>query len=199
MKKIDQIMKEYNQAEAEKADLEHEIMQLQVDKQALDAEAEAAAKKGDVTLYREKKDAARQAADMLFVRQKQLEGLNCLRTEKEAKEAWKEYADDYNKGFSKAWAAYEKARDSLYSDFMEIVKAQNEALRIREKCAACCGTDPEANLDRSFAMKLMPDKCEPIRLPQLQTADTNFFLTARLAGTDKVPFFNSVIRLHKSV
>ena len=200
MKKIDQMMKEYNQAEAGKADLEHEIKQLQLDQQALDAEAEAAAKKGDVTLYREKKDAARQAADMLFVRQKQLEGLNCLRTDKEAREAWKEYAEAYNKDFLKAWAAYEKARERLYADFMDILNGQNEALKIRAKCAACCGTDPSANLDRIFAMKLIPDKIDRRTIPGqplLDTPDTNFFLQAGLAKADMITPFNKAIRLHQ--
>lgn len=200
MKKIDQMMKEYSQAEAGKANLQSEVAQLEIDQKCLEAEAEAAAKVGNVTLYQEKRDAARQAADMLFVRQKQLEGLNCLRTDKEAREAWKEYAEAYNKDFLKAWAAYEKARERLYADFMDILNGQNEALKIRAKCAACCGTDPSANLDRIFAMKLIPDKLDRRTIPGqplLDTPDTNFFLQAGLAKADMITPFNKAIRLHQ--
>ena len=199
MTKLEKMLKEYDAAQASVEGLKSEIAQLEMDQTRLEMDADAAAKEGNLPLYREKRDAAQLAADTLFVKNKQLEGCSCLRTEQEAREAWEEYAENYGRTFAKNWASYEKARTELYNDFLAMVHGQNAALSTREKCAACCGMDlgerPGQVLDRTFPLQLLPDTGKPIPSLQLNTPDTNFFLQAFGADLD---LFNSVIRLHLS-
>ena len=199
MSKIEKLLADYEKAQASVEGLKGEISSLEKDLIRLEAEADAAAKEGDVTLYQAKREEAKTASDKLFVRRKQLEGTTCLRSEEEAGEAWREYADAYNKTFAKNWAAYMKARESLYHDFLALVHGQEAALSVREKCAACCGLDPGEisgignALDSTFPLQMLPDRAPAFRLPQLRTPDPDFFL--RVFGAD-LDLFNRVIRLH---
>lgn len=203
MTKLEKMLNEYDKAQASVDGLKGEISRLEMDQVRLDMEADTAAKEGDLTLYQAKRDEAKLAADKLFVCRKQLEGASCLRSEQEAKEAWREYADQYNKTFAKNWAAYMKAREALYNDFLALVHGQEAALAIREKCASCCGMAPDeisnglfgSDLDRAFPLELIPDKAPVFMRPQIQTPDTTFYLWA--FGAD-LELFNRVIRLHLS-
>lgn len=201
MTKLEKMLKEYDNAQASVQGLKDDISRLEADQMTLEAEASDAAKSGNVPLYQAKRDEAKTTADTLFVRRKQLEGTSCIRSKQEARDAWDEYVKEYNKTFSKNWSAYEKAREALYHDFLALVHGQEAALSIREKCADCCGMDPESHsglnntLDSIFPLKMIPDKAQGFRPPQLNTPDTNFFLHAYGADLD---LFNRVIRLHLS-
>lgn len=208
MNKLEKMLNEYEQAKAEKAALEKDVAQLQADKERLEKEADAAAQGGELSLYREKRDAAQLATDTLFVRSKQIEKLSVLRTEVEAKAAWKEYADGYNKTFAKSWAAYEKARQDLCAAFLEIVNAQNEALRMRAKCAECAGIPDDgkgfspSGYDRILPMNLIPDERDNINKAYPVYAkgpDATFFLDAKLWDLAKLNLLNDVVRWHKPV
>ena len=201
MTKIEKMLAEYDKAQASVEGLKDEISRLEEARTRLEAEAEAAAKEGDVTLYQAKREEAQTASDKLFVRRKQLEGVSCLRSEEEAGEAWREYAEAYNKTFAKNWTAYVKARENLYHDFLALVHGQEAALSIREKCAGCCGMAPGEisgignALDSTFPLQMLPDRAPAFHRPQLNTPDTDFFL--RVFGAD-LDLFNRVIRLHRS-
>lgn len=200
--KIDKLIKEYNAAMAGKESLANEVERLRTEKINLTAEAEAAAKAGDVETYKQKRDAASLAADNLFVKEKQIEGLSCLRTEDEAKDAWKEFAEDYNKSFGKAWKAYEAKRKDLYNEFLRLVDMQNAMLKKREACGDCCGL-PRASFmdnpaDRVFPIDLLPISAmgEKVIHANFRQPDVAFFFSSLLAGTREASLFNQVIRLH---
>lgn len=203
MTKLEKMLNAYDKAQASVEGLKSEITRLEEDQARLDQEADTAAQAGDLSLYQAKRDEAKLATDTLFVRRKQLEKTSCVRSEQEAKEAWHEYAETYNKTFAKNWAAYMKAREALYNDFLALVHGQEAALAIREKCAACCDMAPDgisgslfgSGLDSAFPMKLIPDNAPSFRQPQLNTPDTQFYLWA--FGAD-LELFNRVIRLHRS-
>lgn len=201
MTKLEKMLNDYTRAQASVQGLKDDITRLEAERIRLEAEADAAAKEGDVDLYQRKRDEAKTANDTLFVRRKQLEGTTCLRSEEEAGEAWREYADAYNKTFAKAWAAYVKARENLYHDFLALVRGQDAALGVREDCARCCGLNPGEisgvgnALDSTFPLQMLPDRAPDFRHPQLDTPDTDFFL--RVFGAD-LDLFNRVIRLHRS-
>ena len=200
-KKLERMMQEYDQALAGKEALAEEVAKLKDAKELQEAQAEAAALQGDIPLYRKIRDEAKETADTLFVREKQLEKLTIRKTEKEARDAWEEYAEDYNKKFVKAWASYEAARSNLYAAFMALVKDQAEAFEIREKCAAIAGIDlglrPGNALDSRFPLKTIPDKKAGTWMqPQLNTPDTNFYL--QLLDNVDLDYFNNVVRLHVS-
>ena len=208
MTKLEKLLNELEQAKASKADLEKEVAKLKADKERLEKEADAAAQEGNIPLYREKRDAAQLATDTLFVRNKQAEKLKILATEDEAKAAWKEYAESYNKAFAKSWATYEKARRDLCAAFLEIVNAQNEALRMRVKCAECAGIPEDgkayspSGYDRSLPMKLIPDERDNLHKPYPVYAkgpDVTFFLDAKLCDPAKLNLLNEVVHWHKPV
>ena len=202
MSKLEKMIKEYNAAIANKENLTKEAERFRAEKDNLTAEAEAAAKAGDVETYKQKRDAAALAADNLFVREKQIEGLNCLRTEEETKAAWSEFAEDYNKGFDKAWRAYEAKRKDLYTDFLKLVDMQNAMLKKREACGDCCGL-PKATIldnpaDRVFPINFLPVMAmeDKIIHAKFRQPDVAFFFSSLLAGTREASLFNKVIRLH---
>ena len=203
MTKLEKMLNDYTRAQASVQGLKDDIARLEAERIRLEAEADAAAKEGDVDLYQRKRDEAKTANDTLFVRRKQLEGTTCLRSEEEAGEAWREYADAYNKTFAKAWAAYVKARENLYHDFLALVRGQEAALGVREDCARCCGLDPgeisgsgASVLDSAFPLQTIPETFPTGRMtPALNTPDTDYYI--RLFGAD-LDLFNRVIRLHLS-
>lgn len=208
MTKLEKMLKDLEQARADKAALEQDMASLKADKERLEGEAEAAAQEGNIPLYREKRDAAQLAGDTLFVRSKQAEKLKILATEDEAKAAWKDYAESYNKGFAKSWATYEKARRDLCAAFLEIVNAQNEALRMRAKCAECAGIPDDGGLfapsgyDNILRMNMIPDeKKNPQRPVMVYTKgpDVAFFLDAQICDPAKIDLLNQVVRWHKPV
>lgn len=208
MTKLEKLLKDHEQAKADKAALEQEMATLKADKERLEGEAEAAAQEGNIPLYREKRDAAQLKADTIFVRNKQAEKLKVLATEAEAKAAWKDYAESYNKAFAKSWAAYEKARRDLCAAFLEIVNAQNEALRMRAKCAECAGIPDDGGFmspsgyDRILHMDMIPDEQKRQRLAgQIFTKgpDVDFFFDAQLCDPAKLDLLNQVVRWHKPV
>ena len=202
MTKLEAMLRDFEAAEASVAGLNNEISRLEMDVVRLDMEADTAAKEGNLSLYQEKRDAAKLAADKLFVCRKQLEGVSCIRTEQEARDAFREYAETYDRTFEKAWAAYVKKRENLYADFVALVHSQNAALKIREKCAALAGIDlgnaPALTLDQLFPMRMLPDMPEgPWARPVLNTPDTNYFL--QLLDNRDLELFNAVVRNHLSV
>lgn len=201
MTKLEKMIKEYNAAILSKNKMTEDAERLRKDKARLMEEAETAAKAGNVAEYKEKKNAAELAEDDLFVKEKQIEGLRCFRTEDEAKDAWREFAEDYNKSFGKMLKAYEDKRKDLYAEFMKLVNIQNEMLKKREVCGDCCGL-PRAYFlnnpaDSAFPVLLLPDKVKTRTiLTSLDQEDVNFFFAAHLAGERENGLWNSVIRLH---
>lgn len=200
MTKLERMQAEYLNAQKARTELEARIPQLEADQEHLAAEADAAAASGDLALYREKKEAAQMAADQVFVIRKQLEAASAYRTLPDAKEAWKEYSEAYGKTFEKAWSAYAKDREALYTSFLALVIGQQAALKIREDLATCCGLDlgdyPGQTLDRTFPLKMIPASFPTGRtMTQLNTPDTDFFVRQFSADLD---LFNKVIRLHQT-
>ena len=58
------------------------------------------------------------------------------------KAAWSEYAKDYNKKFDKRFEEYAKAREALAARYVDLVKAQAQALGARRTFNALLATDP---------------------------------------------------------
>ena len=206
--KIDKLFKDYDRVLAEKSSVEETCAGLEEEVRRLEGEAEAAASKGDFTLYKDKKEAASQAKEALYVSNKHLEALNLLLPKEDAISAWQEYAEGYNRSFEKNWKAYEKARGELFAAFAKLVDQQNEAFKIREKCGACCGERPEESsygfyksFDRSFPMKLLPDSFNYANRPHdsVGLPDTQFFRDYELASEKDDEIFRDVIRLHHSI
>lgn len=205
MTKLEKMLKEYRQALDEQQALEKEIEQLRDDLAKLEKEAEQAAQTGDISSYREKKAAVNDLSDTIFVRDVQLKKMNCFKTRQEAKEAWSEYAEAYNRNFKKAWKAYEQARIDLYEKYMGLVIFQNETLKIRKECGACVGIDDNSKgqLDALFKMEMIPNGMPTdLRAPllALHTPDTDFFRLLKLTmKADTITLLNNVIRLHRPV
>lgn len=208
MTKLEKMLKDLEQARANKAEMEQDMASLKADKERLEGEAEAAAQEGNIPLYREKREEAQLAGDTLFVRSKQAEKLKILATEDEAKAAWKDYAESYNKTFAKSWAAYEKARRDLCASFLEIVNAQNEALRMRAKCAECAGIPDNGGFmnpsgyDNILRMNVIPDERNIPQRPRIvytKGPDVTFFLDAQILDPAKIELLNQVVRWHKPV
>ena len=206
--KIDKLFKDYDRVMAERSSVEETCAGLEEEVRRLEGEAEAAASKGDFTLYKEKKESASQAKEALYVNSKHLEALRLLLPKEDATSAWQEYAEGYNRTFEKNWREYEKARKDLYAAFVKLVNQQNEAFRIREKCGECCGERPEESpygyyksFDKSFPMKLLPDSFNYANRPHdsVGIPDTQFFRDYELASEKDDKTFWNVIRMHHSI
>lgn len=206
MTKLEKLIQQCEQNAAERSTLEKEIEQLQAGLVLLEKEAEAAAQAGNTSLYREKRDAAQLATDSIFVCQKQMEKLSSLAAKQEAIAAWEEYAAAYNKAFSKAWALYEKARQSLFESFMDIVNTQNDALRMRQLCGEAVGIQENQGLyklssyDSKFPLQMIPEGITHSDAHLLVTLpDAELFVRSKLLDSSELRFLNNVVRWHKAV
>lgn len=200
-KTIEELISKHEAARAAEEALKNKIPQLQAKLDQLRTESDAAARKGDLTLYQAKKKEIEDTADAIYLIHAQMEDANHKIPEAEAREAWKDYAEKYGKTFLKAWGDYEKQREQLLESFMALVKGQSAAQKIRERLADCCEIDlgalPGEKLDKLFPMTQIPSVREGgWRPPLLRTPDTDFFL--QLRNNADLDLFNNVIRLHVS-
>lgn len=208
MTKLEKLIKNFDDVQAAKSELEQDVAQLEALKAAAAEGAENAAGAGNVDQYKKNRDEVQALTDTLFVRRKQLEKLSVMASEADAKEAWKEYAEGYNKGQAKAWAAYEKARRDLFAAFIDMTNAQNEALRMRKKCAECAGI-PEgggfmqpSGYDKILPLQMIPDEEIMPRQPipvYTKAPDVLFFLNAKICDPDKIEMLNRVVHFHQPV
>jgi len=146
MKKIEALRKKYDEAVNKKAAMQAEIQKLKADTVTLSEEADAAAQAGNISLYREKRDASQLAADTAHVRERQLEIFTELQPIEDGREAWKEYAGEYGKNFDRAQKALEKAQADLRKAFLELVEIQNEGLHVKDQIREYVGSDSFADV-----------------------------------------------------
>ena len=202
MKKIEEIKKRFERARAEKASLSAELDALMKQEAEARDKAEAAAENGDVDGY-SKFDAERQrAAAAVYVKRKQLDKMSDHISAEEILAAWEEYAADYDKSFRKKLDEYKKARKDLSKKYMELVSLQNDALAVREYCAAI--SDFEESVDR-LNMAMLPDNdangmryVGPGGRYAINALDPIFFLNAGDLLGDCTEMLNAVVRLHRA-
>ena len=195
-KSFDELDRLARAAEAGKVKLKTEIDDLMQQKVERHNEAQAAAEAGDVDRYMELHAAEERLDAQIFVKRAQMDKAVSPVNPEDVVSAWDSYSKDYSRDFEKLWKQYLSARKSLYGLFMQVVSAQNSALRVRERCGQLAGRDPSTfhmqTIDGSNAQGLM------YRNSQLTMADTVFFQACGEAAADDGERFNSVIRLKKS-
>ena len=112
--------------------LENEIADLLKQEAELAAQAEAAADTGNVDDYMDLSAKKNRATATIFVKRKQMDKAPVKALPDDvAREAWAEYAEDYNKALKKKLDEYASLKKKLCQMYGEMLDYQNEALNVR--------------------------------------------------------------------
>lgn len=141
------------QFEAKRKEISDSIADLSKQEAALAEECKAAVEAGDVDTYIKKNREKEDVSSALFVKRSFLDKMGKAVTEADAKEAWANYVEGYNKDIQKALADYEKTRSDLLRKYKDLVEKQAAALKVRDHLNESVGL---ANPDRSFPMMFIP-------------------------------------------
>ena len=107
----------------------------------------------------------------------------------DANEAWALFTDKYDAEFDRKYAAYERKRNELLSDFKALIDLQNKAFSIREKLSGYIGYVPVPSgggplyrpYDNRFPCHTLPDKFKGPDFTKhkfLENADACFYINA---------------------
>lgn len=143
MKTKFQLLEEKLKAARElKAKTETDIAALEEKLQTMQNNADQIAASGDVQRYTAAKKEIEELKTLLEVKKAVLKH-NVVESANNADiaEAWKEYAETSGKDIKAAIEKYKKMRSELYSQFISMVKLQNEVIKTREKCERISGKD----------------------------------------------------------
>lgn len=204
MKKFDKLREKYDAAVNQKAAMQTAIQQLEIDAITLEEQADQAAKEGNVPLYQEKRDAAKDAVDTAHVRKKQLEIFSELQPIEEGRDAWREYAGEYNRNFERAQKALNKAQADLLKAWLDLVDLQNEGLQIREQIQTFVGSNSFADmkvnmLPNAYQRNINKPPVLVSTVAQLKVPEYIYFLDRDLLTKEQAEMINSVVRLRCSV
>lgn len=198
MKKLEALRKKYDEAVNKKAAMQAEIQKLKADTITLAEEADAAAQAGNISLYREKRDASQLAADTAHVRERQLEIFTELQPIEDGREAWKEYAGEYGKNFDRVQKAFDKAQGELVKAYLELVEIQNDGLRVKDQIRECVGSDSFADVQVDLLpnayQRNVPDPVLNSNLNLLKVPEFVYFLDRGLLTVDQSKMINAVVR-----
>ena len=205
--KLSNLEKAYTDAQAIRARLKEEIEAQTAEKDAAEVAAQEAADNGDIDAYRQHKAEAEELETSIFVKQAQLNKNGSSLKEEDVLKAWKKYAADYEKKFTKALSDYETARRGLYEKYMQVINLQNDALKTRERCGFLLGMKPPASIMeydshyKNFKMRTLPYTPAPGLMYKglaITSPETVFFMSSGEANEGMVDFFNDVLKLHKA-
>ena len=112
--------------------LENEIADLLKQESELAAQAEAAADAGNVDSYMDLAGKSNLVSATIFVKRKQMDKTpGKALPDDVAREAWADYAADYNKALKKKLDEYGRMKQKLCQMYGDLLDYQNEALNIR--------------------------------------------------------------------
>lgn len=131
--------------------LQQEINDLIKRESELAAAADDAAANGDVDKYMEIKAEKDKVSSIIYVKRSYMDKMPKATTEKDAFDAWSDYASDYNAKLRKGLAAFEDEKAKLCRLYSDLVTMQQEALSKRDEIAADSGVDKE-----TFKMNFIP-------------------------------------------
>lgn len=135
----------------------------------LNQELEAAAVAQDFDLYNAKEEQIRKMKNRIAVL---LKAGSDIITPEEARDAWNEYSGKYNKAFLAAYGEYVAHIKTLCGEYQDLVKMQNDALKIREDLAGMVDEDP-----KEYELEVLPyanNKPLP-RVPMINLPEMVFF------------------------
>ena len=183
----------------------------------LNREAEAAACDGNLEEYSALKNKAREAEDLAYVLEKQIEKRNTgdLFTDEEISAAWDSCAEEHNRLLNEKLKKYNATRTDMLRQYAEMVTLQRETCAIRERLGAYIGMKKEAlapdyGLGRRFPMEYIPclkngeNGTLTIRGANIQDPDAAFYLASfgkeaqDLAHDDKAQAAVHVVGFHQS-
>lgn len=196
-KKIDTLMKRYNEDQAKRARLQKEIDTLKKQQEDLNKQAEAAAEKGLDEEYLSLKDQANRAGALVHVRETVLNKTGVVSKE-EAAAAWEDYVGSYNTEFDKAVKDYAAARRTLAENLIHLTEMQTPAFRIREMLDVFTGENALQNTTSHDVNSTLPDY--PMHtLNQLDyIADFRFFLAAGAVSKEENERMGRLTHQHRS-
>lgn len=135
------------------------------DAERLNQEAEAAACSGNVAEYSTLKRQAREAEDLAYVLEKQIEKASAgeLFTREEIDAAWQACADEHNKQMNEKRKKFAELKSDLLRQYAEMVSLQRETCAIRERLSGYIGLNkqpgaPDFGLNGRFPMDYIPCK-----------------------------------------
>lgn len=119
--------------------------------------AQTAAADGDVDEYVKQSEAAKKFEAAEFVAQAQINKVGDGFTPADVANAWKDYADDYNRELSKKMDAFQKTRAQLCKQYFDLVEAQDAALKERKFCGDLLGLDEGSReVEQQLPMETIP-------------------------------------------
>lgn len=201
MKKYEKLREKYNEAVTRKKTMTAEIESLGAEAVKLAEEADEAAQAGNISLYREKRDAAQLAKDTAHVRRKQLEVFSELQPVSEGAEAWKEYAGEYAKNFEKARNTFEEAQKAFAQAYLALVEVQADGLNVRAQISEstgtnCCNEGDMLLLPKSFDGNAPDLILAGVRNPymnKLKTPEMTYLLKRKLLTERQASHITSVV------
>lgn len=129
--------------EAKREALREEIHELSAKADSYLAARALAGSKGDGETFVEMDAEWKKVHSIINVKQQYLDNLPRIFTEKDALDAWSDYAVKYNSKFHKVLADFEAERAKLCKMYSDLVTVQNEALVMRERMEETSGTSKD--------------------------------------------------------
>ena len=199
--KIDQIRKKQEDYYAEILRRDEEIQKLK-DKANVYAEKMTEAKKsGDYAIYiandANKRDAENKAK---FLEDTKADFARASLDE--CKEAWQEYLTTYTKALNKQQTQLEQCKQDLKKIYLDMLKTQNEALKIREELASYVGVESTHQLhDENYpgfklSVRISDSQAEGLRYKGLMFSPVD---STYLMASDLLPFDSYQQAIHKIV
>lgn len=204
---IKEIDKRASEAVAARDALEREERQLSQRVEDLKKQARDAAEAGDVETYKQINAELQDAEAVAFVKSAQLSKADRPVSEEDVKAAWYGYKSEYERALDKGLRELDRARSAFVNAFLSVVETQNEALRVRERCARYIGIEPPTfgqDSDRVyslFSMKTIPSHDDGrlrFGVYQCTVPEVVYCLASGKAPEDGEALFNSVVRLHQA-
>lgn len=160
---IAELDKLYAQQKAKKAEADNQIDDIKEKIDDLTAQATKVALSGDLEAYKvlvgQIKDAQADLSFMELFR----DSLEPKCPEADVSSAWAGYAEGYNKRYAANYKRFEKAKSDLLALYGELLRDQNEALKVRDRISGYCGKAVihglVSELEKETPISLLPPNC----------------------------------------
>ena len=188
MRKCEKVLNEYAEMCKRRAKLSGNIEALKERLEEKRQAAEDAAARGDLRAYMDRKaDADRMAAE-LHVAEAQYSSGETIPADG-LRDAWREYAAEYEKSMKALREKYDKAVVGLCSQFMDIVALYNTACEMRERLALIGGKKAE-DAPTLYGMTELNSADYP--------ADPQFFRRTGAIEPEKTNYISGIFLTHRS-
>ena len=155
---IEKFFSNIAQNKAQRDDLAAEINSLVKKEGELTSAANEAAATGDVDAYMAKKAELDRCTATLYVKRAVSNNMTAVASKEDAREAWSNYAADYDRQMKKKLADFEAEKEKFLQMYSDLVDFQKAALEIRERLAETVGENAD-----DFGMTFIPVRSDPTK------------------------------------